>query len=284
MRTGKGNRGALIGLFFFAALACVPASPVATAGETSWATSAHVGFDSNVSLSVHDPQDDAYFGASVVFHREPIHESRFDWSLVASLEGSQYAETDDLSYAAFGLSPGLAYVPHSLWTIRVSPFVEAKAVKDTDQRAISFGIAGSLEERIGSRWYAGQSYGYTVSRAEVETYSYAEHLFGLFLGANWTEHLSGEVGYTYSHGDSFRTVDTDTLGDPLRRGRHRRYSETFGADVVRETVDRHAGTVRFGIGWTQSLFSQLSYEYTVLGGDFGSAEGHHALFEIGLEF
>lgn len=274
----------LRGLIVSAVITCMLASSAATAGETSWETSAHVGFDSNVSLSVRDPHDDAYFGASVVFHREPPHESRFDWSLAASLGGSQYAETDDLSYASFGLAPGLAYVPHSVWIIRVSPFVEAKAVKDPDQRALSFGIAASLEERIGSRWYAGQSYGYTVSRAEVETYSYAEHLIGLFLGANWTERLSAEVGYTYSHGDSFRTIGTDILGEPVRRGRHRRYSETFGADVVREKVDRHAGTVRLGIDWTRSIFSQASYEFSVLKGDLGSAEGHHAYFEIGFHF
>ncbi len=260
------------------------ASPVARAGETSWETSAHVGFDSNVNLSAGDPQGDAYFGASAVFQREPPHESRFDWIFAASLGGSQYAETDDLSYATLGLSPGLSFVPHYLWTVRVSPFVEAKAVRDADQTALSFGIAASMEERIGSRWYAGQSYAYTESRADADTYSFSEHLLGLFLGADWTQALSSEVGYAYSRGDSFRTVGTTSTGGPVRRGRHRRYSETFGADVVREKVDRHAAVVRFGIGWTRSLFSLVFYEFAVVKGDLGSAEGHRACFEIGLRF
>lgn len=269
-------------LLLFAVVASLPALLVAQ-GEASWEASGHVGFDSNVNLSVDDPQGDGYFGGAVVFQRDPSHESRLDWSLEASLRGSVFAETEDLAYATVELAPGLAYIPHYRWALNVSPFAEAKAVRDRDQSALSYGIAASLEERISDRWYAGQSYVYRVSRAEVETYSFSEHLFGLFVGASWTERLSSEVGYIYSRGDSFRTVSTAS-GESLRRERHRRYSDTFGGEVVREKVDRHAATVRFGIGWTGSLFSQVSYEFAVLNGDLGSAECHNGLFATGLRF
>lgn len=282
-KMGMGNRAALTGLLLFVLPLCPLTSPVSEC-EAFWEASAHTGYDSNVNLSVDDVEGDAYFGGSLAFQREPPHESRFDWTFVASLEGSQYAETDDLSYATLGLAPGLAYVPHYLWTIRLSPFVQAKAVRDTDQTALSFGISGSLEERIGSRWYAGQTYVHTVSRAEAEAYSYSEHLFGLFLGAHWTERISNEIGYAYSHGDSFRTVGTDSGGGLVGRGRHRRYSETFGSDVVREKVDRHTAGVRFGVDWTRSLFCRFSYEFAVLEGDLGSAESHNAFFATGLRF
>lgn len=256
---------------------------LAEKGEPSWEASGHVGYDSNVNLSVDDPQGDGYFGGAVVFQRSPSHESRLDWSFESSLRGSVFAETEDLAYATIELAPGLAYIPHYLWTLNVSPFAEAKAVRDRDQSALSYGIAVSLEERISDRWYAGQSYVYRVSRAQVETYSFSEHVLGLFVGASWTERLWCEVGYAYSRGDSFRTVGT-TSGESLRRGRHRRYSETFGGEVVREKVDRHAATVRFGIGWTGSLFSQVSYEFAVLNGDLGSADSHSGFFETGLRF
>lgn len=277
-----GNAALGRSLLLFAVVASVPAMPAAK-GEASWEASGHVGFDSNVNLSVDDPQGDGYFGGAVVFQRDPSYESRLDWSLESSLTGSVFAETEDLAYAAVGLAPGLVCLPHPLWTLNVSPFAEAKVVRDRDQSAFSYGIAVNLEERISGRWYAGQSYVYRVSRAEVETYSFSEHVLDLFVGAGWTERLSSEVGYAYSRGDSFRTVGTAS-GESVRRGRHRRYSDTFGGEVVREKVDRHAATVRFGIGWTGSLFSQVSYEFAVLNGDLGSAESHNVFFATGLRF
>ena len=269
-------------LLLFAGLASLP--PISDfEALASWEASAQVGFDSNVNLSIQDPQADGYFSGALSFLRGPSGESRLDWTFASAVEGGVYAETEDLAFASLRIAPGLRYVPHYGWTLSVFPFLQGKTVKDADQTALSFGVRGSLEERVGRLWYVGQEYMYTVNRAETETYSFHEHLFGLYLGADWTERLSSEVGYEYARGDSFRTVGISS-GQTTGRGRHRRYSDTFGADVVREKVDRHAATVRFGIGWTGSLFSQVSYEFAVLNGDLGSVDSHNVFFATGLRF
>lgn len=65
-----------------------------------------------------------------------------------------------------------------------------------------------MRQQIKRDVYTGQYYLYRDSRADVETYSFTEHVFGVFLGVNWTEAFFTEAYYEFSRGDSFRTDST----------------------------------------------------------------------------
>jgi hypothetical protein len=262
-----------MGMFFLA-------YPQAFAG---WETGVKAGFDSNINRSLSDEKSDAYLSGYLFFVREASGKSRLDWNLSASLEGSLFASLADLNYGGISLAPGITFFPHPVWSINIAPFVQAKAVQDSDQSAIAFGGKLGFKQQIRDNLYTGQYYIYKDSRANTDTYSFTENLFGLFLGVNWTRALFTEFGYEFSRGDSFRTIPTTSTA-LSGRGRNRRYSTTFGSDVIREDVNQHAFGINAGIDWTKSFYSHLSYTYTTIKGDLGTSTSHAGFIGMGYRF
>lgn len=249
----------------------------------AWETGAATGFDSNIDRSVNGGENDTYLTAYASLIWEPSGESRVGWSGAATLKGTSFASNSYLNYATMSISPGWTYFPHAFWRVDISPFFEAKAVNDSDQSALAFGGQVSMRQQVRKDFYTGQYYIYKDSRADVKTYSFTEHVIGVFLGANWTETFFSEIGYEFSRGDSFRTVST-TLSTLSGRGKHLRYSEAFGIDVIREEVDRNTIGISAGIDWNKSIFSQMAYTYTTIKGDLGSSTSHAGFLGIGYGF
>ena len=249
----------------------------------AWETGAVAGFESNIDRSVEDGESDTYVAAYAALIWEPSGESRIGWSGAATLEGTSFASNSDLNYALVSISPGMAYFPHALWRVNISPFFEARTVNDSDQSALAFGGQASMRQQISTDFYAGQYYIYRDNRADVKTYSFTEHVIGVFLGVNWTEAFFTEIGYEVSRGDSFRTVGTTSITS-AGRGRHLRHSEAFGTDVIREEVDQKAITASAGIDWNKSLFFDIAYTYTSIKGDLGSSTSHAGSLAIGYRF
>lgn len=248
-----------------------------------WETGAAIGFDSNIDRSVNGGENDTYLTAYASLIWEPSGESRVGWSGAATLQGTSFASNSDLNYAIMSISHGWTYFPHAFWRIDLSPFFEAKAVNDSDQSALAFGGQVSMRQQVRKDFYAGQYYIYKDSRADVKTYSYTEHVIGVFLGANWTDTFFSEIGYEFSRGDSFRTVST-TLSMPSGKGKHLIDSEAFGTDVIREEVDRNIIGISAGINWNKTLFSHMAYTYTTIKGDLGSSTSHAGSLGIGYGF
>ncbi len=249
----------------------------------AWETGAAAGFDSNIDRSVNGEESDTYLTGYASLIWEPSGESRIGWSGAATLEGTSFASNSDLNYALISISPGVTYFPHALWRVDMSPFFEAKGVNDSDQSALAFGGQVSMRQQISNDLYVGQYYIYRDSRADVETYSYTEHVIGVFMGVNWTKAFFSEVGYEFSRGDSFRTVST-TSTTSSGKGKHLTYSEAFGTDVIREEVDQNAIGVSAGIDWDKSLFSYIAYTHTTTKGDLGSSTSHAWSLGIGYRF
>ncbi len=252
----------------------------ALAGREVGAT---LGFETNVNRAADGGESDVHLGGYAAFLRVPDGESRYDWSATATAEGSVSLNVTDLSFAALTVEPGFVFFPRYWLTVAVSPFLQGKAVMDTDQSAVSFGGKIRLREQVRTNLYFGQYYVYTDSRANEEVYSYSEHAVGAFLGILWSKGAFGEIGYEFSHGDSFRTVSATTPVPPSM-GRGRRYSSAFGADVVRDTVDRHAVSVSAGIDWTPTLAVQGGYTYATNDGELGSFTNHSGYAGIAYRF
>ncbi len=249
----------------------------------AWETGAAAGFDSNIDRSVNSGESDTYLTAYASLIWEPSGESRLGWSGAATLQGTSFANNSDLNYAVISISPGATYFLHAFWRVNISPFLEATAVNDSDQSALAFGGQVSMTQQIGKDFYTGQYYIYKDSRADVETYSYTEHVIGVFLGVNFTDAFFSEIGYEFSRGDTFRTVST-TSTTVSGRGKHLRYSEAFGTNVIREEVDQNTIGVSAGIDWNKSLFSYTAYTYTTINGDLGSSTSHAGSLSIGYRF
>jgi hypothetical protein len=249
----------------------------------SWETGAAVGFDSNIDRSVNGGESDKYLTAYASLFWEPSGESRFGWSGASTLEGTSFANNSDLNYAIMSISPSVTYFLHALWRINISPLFEAKVVNDSDQSALTFGGQVSMTQQIGKDFYTGQYYIYKDSRADVKTYSFTEHVIGVFLGVNFTDAFFSEIGYEFSRGDSFRTLST-TSTTASGRGKHLRYSDAFETYVIREEVDQNTIGVSAGIDWNKSLFSYIAYTYTTINGDLGSTTSHAGSLSIGYRF
>ncbi len=209
-------------LFLFSGLSL----PIGSAAYGGWETGAKAGFDTNVNRAVNDGKSDGFLSGYLSYFKGASGESRLDWTLAATLEGTGFARLDELDYAQLTLAPGLTFVPYVNWTVTIAPFVQGKAVKDNDQSAFAFGGKLSLRQQINRYLYTGQYYIYRDSRADVDTYSFQENSIGAYLGVNWTRSLFSEIGYEFSYGDSFRTISTAT---PVvsGRGRNRRFSDRF---------------------------------------------------------
>ena len=205
---------------------CLFAFLLASRASAEWETGAKIGFDSNIDRAIDNEQSDTYLSASLSFLRGPSGESRIDWTLAATLEGSFFFRLTDLSYGALTLAPGITLIPHRVWTINLSPFFQAKAVGDSEQSALAYGGKISMRQEIGKDFYLGEYYIYKDSQAQEDVYSYIENALGIYVGKRWSRTFSNEIGYEYSYGDSFRTVDlpprevpeAEALSEPLTPG------------------------------------------------------------------
>ena len=251
-----------------------------------WETGSRVGFDSNVDRAIDRARGDSYLSAYLSFFREASGESRTDWTLSTTMEGAAFARFHDLDYFLLTVAPGVNFIPHRTWAIQVSPFVQLKGVKDSDQSSLALGGRLSLKEHITRNLYAGQYYTYRDSKAREEVYSSAENALGAFLGMNWTRTFFTEIGYEYSRGDSFQTLDTTStvLSTGRGRGKQRRFSTAFEREIIKEEVDRHSIGISAGFDWTKSLFSLVSYTCTILKGDVGTSTAHGAFIGFGYRF
>lgn len=254
-----------------------------TQALADWEAGAVLGFDTNIDRTVNNGRSDSYLTTYLSFLKDPSGESRVDWTLAATFEGTAFAKIGDLNYASLTLAPGLSFIPHRAWTISLSPFVQGKAVVDNDESAIAFGGKLSLSQQISKDVYIGEYYIYEDSRANNDTNSFTEHAMGAFLGLNWTRRFFTEIGYEFSHGDFFRTVSTTptTVSDGERYGR---YSTAFEEIVIPEQVDQHTIGLSTGIDWTESLFSHLTYTFTTIRGDSGTSTSHAGSVGIGYRF
>ena len=252
--------------------------------HAAWEIGGKAGFDSNVNRAISGGDSDSYLGGYLQYSRGATGETRLDWTFSASLEGNVFLKNNDLSNAYLTLAPGLTFFPYLTWSINVSPFVQGKAVADSEQSAVAYGAKVSLRQPIGKNVYLGEYYVYTDSRANEDVYSYADNALGIYLGVNWTRAFFSEVGYEFSRGDSFRTLGTtnSTSSGGKGKGKQHRYSSTFGTEVFKDKVDRHSLGATAGIELFPSLFSNFSYTYSTLKSDLGTSIDHTGF--IGLSY
>ena len=254
---------------------------------TEWDFGARLGYESNVNRSLDDAQADTILTAYGAYDRSPSGESRVDWTLRAALSGSAYASDSDLNQVTGTIAPGISVFLSPVWSLNVSPFLRGKAVSDSEQSAIAYGVRATLSQRWNPRFYTGQYYSYTNSNADEEVYSYSENTLGILAGVNWTPAFFTEIGYEYAHGDSFVTMKSPVTAASLPgRGRGYRYSysQAFNALVVKETVDRNSFGINAGYDFTKALFSILGYTYTHESGDLGSLDNHTVFVGLGYRF
>ena len=254
---------------------------------TEWDFGARLGYESNVNRSLDDAQADTILTTYGAYDRSPSGESRVDWTLRAALSGSAYASDSDLNQVTGTIAPGISVFLSPVWSLNVSPFLRGKAVSDSEQSAIAYGVRATLSQRWNPRFYTGQYYSYTNSNADEEVYSYSENTLGILAGVNWTPAFFTEIGYEYAHGDSFVTTKSPITAASLPgRGRGYRYSysQAFNALVVKETVDRNSFGINAGYDFTKALFSILGYTYTHESGDLGSLDNHTVFVGLGYRF
>jgi len=266
------------------------------ASLAGWETGARAGFDTNVDRSVSDGGEDFIFSGYGAYLRPAGGETRLDWTLSAVLEGAAYARNAELDYGGISITPGLLYNigPHG--TVSIAPFLQYKAVNDTDQSAWMFGGRIDLRQRFGKNLYLGEYGAYTDSRANADTYSYTEFAAGVVFGMNFRSGTFAEIGYEYSRGDSFLTGTDNSVtsgtgggGGPggtggMYGGNSPRYSSTFGTVVVKDKVDSHSVGISAGIDWTPSVFSVANVTYKVATGDVGTVRSQSGFAGIGYRF
>ena len=254
----------------------------------AWEAGTKIGFDSNINQSVDEEEADSYVTGYGLYRWEAVEASPFIWNATASVEGTAYADFTDLNHVAATIAPGVIYRPCGRWDVGFYAFLEAKGVDDEDQSAVTLGGKVNLNQQLGNDVYTGEYYLLTDSHAEADTYSFTEHALGAFLGVKWTPWLFAEIAYEFAHGDAFRAVaseaETQSAEGSSRRMTHRRFSEAFGTDVIRESVDRHAIGANVGLDLTTSLFLLVSYTYTTAKGDLGTSTSHAGSIGIGYEF
>lgn len=282
-KTQHANRYLMIAVLAVALL--LAATP--RARGTEWDFGAKLGYESNVNRSLDDAQADTIFTAYAAYDRPLSGESRVDWTLRAALSGSAYASDSDLNQVTATVAPGISVLLSPVWSLNVSPFLRGKAVSDSEQSAIAYGVRATLSQRWTPRIYTGQYYSYTNSNANEDVYSYYENAVGILAGVNWTPAFFTEIGYEYAHGDTFVTTNSPvTAALPPGRGQGYRYgySSAFNALVIKETVDRHSYGINAGYDFTKALFAILGYTYTSESGDLGSLDNHSAFIGLGYRF
>ncbi len=169
------------------------------------------GFDSNIDRAVEDGMSDSYVTGFLSFTKETGEGTDIDWSLNLGIEGTGYADSSDLNYGMATISPAIIFYPTPRWRVDISPFGQAVKVSDEEQSALAFGGNISMKQLWGRKFYTGEYFVYTDSKADVDIYSYKEKAAGAFIGMNWTDAFWSEIGYEFSRGDSFRAVGEVTI-------------------------------------------------------------------------
>jgi hypothetical protein len=105
-----------------------------------------------------------------------------------------------------------------------------------------------------------------------------------FSGYKLTNTFFTELGYEYSHGDSFRTFESSSTVPPSGKGKRYGYSTTFATEVYKDQVSRHSVGFTMGMELFPSVSSSLSYMYSTMAGDLGNSDNHTGLVGISYRF
>lgn len=251
-----------------------------------WEAGGKAGYDSNVDRSIENSKGDALFTAYLSYMKEAAGDRSVDWTLLGTVEGTAYARYSDLSYVGATVAPGVTFSFGPVWSLNISPFVQGKAVSDSDQSAAAFGARVGLRQQWTDNFYTGEYYQYTDSSANEDIYSYTENAYGGFIGFKWTRRFFTELSYEYSRGDSFQSIGTYSTVQVSGRGRGapQRYSTSFDEQIIKEKVTRNTVGLTAGYDWSKSLFSVLGYSYSSAEGDLGTADVHFISLGLGYRF
>jgi hypothetical protein len=277
---------------------------VLCAGDVSaagWEVGTKLGYDSNVNRAIGAEKSDSYLSGFLSYSRAPTGESRLDWIFGATIEGSVYNRFTDLSYGAVSIAPGLSYFLTRHVSAAVSPFLEAKAVNDSNQSALTGGVKVMLKEQITPATYLGQYYLYKTSSAKEDTYSFSENAVGIFVGTRLAKTITVEIGYEYATGDSYQALSSSPSSSSTGGGAHHTsnssfssggrgsgghntFSRTFDQLIIKEDVDRNTVGINFNVGWSKLLSTTVGYTYTSMSGDSGTSESHSGVVNLGYSF
>lgn len=282
--------------------------------SAGWETGAKAGYDSNIDRAVEGGMSDTFMTGFLSFTRETAKDTGTDWSLNLGLEGARYADSTYLNYGMASITPSIIFYPHERWRVDISPFAEAISVKDEEQSSVVFGGEISMSQLWGHRYYTGEYFIYTDSRADEEIFSYKDKAIGIYAGVNWTDVFWSEIGYEFSRGDSFRAVEeiitteivesqifTSQAGNGGQGGNGQggsnqggtgqygtgsspRYSEAYNEYIINEPVDRQMIGINMGYQFTRHLFSFINYAFVSYSGDAGDSESHTGVVGIGYSF
>jgi hypothetical protein len=262
------------------------------------------GFDSNIDRAVEDGRSDSFMTGFLSFTRLPGEGLDTGWSLNLSLEGTGYSDSGYLNYGMAGIKPAIIFYPHPKWRIDISPFINATKVNDDEQSAVAAGAELNMKQLPGQKFYTGEYFAYTDSRARDNIYSFKEKAFGAYAGVNWTDKFWSEIGYEYSNGDSFRAVgeiETTQTGTGLDGGTNQsgmgqagrgqygnggsiRYSQAYNEYIINEPVDRQTIGLRTGCQFIRHIYLFINYAYTTYKGDSGTSNSHSGTIGAGYNF
>jgi len=306
---GKGTKTGRFLMIPLLAMAVFCAA-ISSSWGAEWDFGAKLGYESNVNRSLDDEKADTIFSAYAAYDRSPSGETRLDWTLRSTLSGSAYATEEDFNSVMAAVAPGISLFLNPIWRLNVSPFLRGKAVDDSEQSAIAWGLRATLTQKWQTRFYTGQFYNYTDSNADEDVYSYSENAVGVFVGVNWTPKFFTEIGYEYAHGDSFVSFRDSpkkgsgsgqgqgqgqgqgpgqsqgqgpgqSQGQGQGQGQSYGFPSAFNALVIKDTVDRNSFGINAGYRLNQSLVAVFEYTYMNESGSIGSVDNHSAF--IGLE-
>jgi len=290
---GKGTKTGRCLMIPLLAMAVFCAA-ISSSWGAEWDFGAKLGYESNVNRSLDDEKADTIFSAYAAYDRSPSGETRLDWTLRSTLSGSAYATEEDFNSVMAAVAPGISLFLNPIWRLNVSPFLRGKAVDDSEQSAIAWGLRATLTQKWQTRFYTGQFYNYTDSNADEDVYSYSENAVGVFVGVNWTPKFFTEIGYEYAHGDSFVSFQdspkkgsgsgqgqSQGQGQGQGQGQSYGFPSAFNALVIKDTVDRNSFGINAGYRLNQSLVAVFEYTYMNESGSIGSVDNHSAF--IGLE-
>jgi len=290
---GKGTKMGRFLMIPLLAMAVFCAA-ISSSWGAEWDFGAKLGYESNVNRSLDDEKADTIFSAYAAYDRSPSGETRLDWTLRSTLSGSAYATEEDFNSVMAAVAPGISLFLNPIWRLNVSPFLRGKAVDDSEQSAIAWGLRATLTQKWQTRFYTGQFYNYTDSNADEDVYSYSENAIGVFVGVNWTPKFFTEIGYEYAHGDSFVSFQdspkkgsgsgqgqSQGQGQGQGQGQSYGFPSAFNALVIKDTVDRNSFGINAGYRLNQSLVAVFEYTYMNESGSIGSVDNHSAF--IGLE-
>lgn len=290
---GRGRGG----LFCVAVAASVAfLTGTGSRADAGWEAGLRGGADSNPTRAVRDGDSSGFLSGSLGYSRDASGDRRLDWTAAVTADGVLYDRSADLDAVSVTVAPGLAYVPTAGWALAVSPFLQAKSVRDEHQSALAWGARVSVQQQLGATVYLGEHYTYTDSRAREAVFSYREHAVGAYVGCQGTPSLVTEVGVRYAHGDSFRTLDSSGAGSAAARQgaaamgptgagmEGHRGVQGLGGEVVRETVDTYELAATVGYSWTAALTSCLGYTFSVGKGSSGTAGSHLGYLGAGYRF